>query len=133
MQAKSSSSSHPSLVAAYLSWAASQETAPEAAKQRLGELNQWLQQQEKNLPVRAAWMAWCAMYQLSGRDELLLARARDRLLERLFNQGLTPEFDMAGFMRTGGTATSDRFRVLRQQLIEPVSYTHLTLPTRLMV
>ncbi len=40
------------------------------------------------------------------------------MLQRLFDRGLTPEFDMAGFMRTGGTGDADRFRILRDQIRE---------------
>lgn len=108
----------PSLVATYLIWIAGQETTPQAVKDRQSELTQYLRNHECFLPIRAAWMAWCALYELSGKDELLLARARDRMLERLFSQGLAPEFDMAGFMRTGGTHQADRFRALRSKLVE---------------
>jgi hypothetical protein len=111
-------SSEPSLVAAYLVWAASGEETPAVISERRSELAQFLQQQEGYLPIRAAWLAWCAMYKMSGNDVLMLARARDRLLERLFNQGLAPEFDMAAFMRTGGVGVGDRFRVLRDQLLK---------------
>ncbi len=111
-------SSEPSLVVAYLVWAASRDETPAVIADRRSELAQFLQQQESYLPIRAAWLAWCAMYKMSGNDVLMLARARDRLLERLFTQGLAPEFDMAAFMRTGGGGGEDRFRVLRDQLLK---------------
>lgn len=106
-----------SLIASYLVWIGEQPETPNAVKERQSELTLFLQNREGYLPVRTAWMAWCALYKISGNDELLLARARDRMLERLFNQGLAPEFDMAGFMRTGGTHQADRFRVLRERLV----------------
>lgn len=110
-------SAEPTLIAAYLVWAASREPTPAVISDRRSELAQYLQHQENYLPVRAAWLAWYAMYKMSGNDVLMLARARDRLLERLFNHGLTPEFDMAAFMRSGGVGVGDRFRVLRDQLL----------------
>src|SRR5262249_35920887 len=45
-----------------------------------------------------------------------LARARDRLLERLFLNGLRPEQDLPSFLRFGGQATSQRFRGVGQWL-----------------
>ncbi|MFK8113490.1 MAG: hypothetical protein AB8B91_14895 [Rubripirellula sp.] len=111
-------SSEPGLVAAYLHWAVHQEQTPPELLERQTELTQFLQRQENHLPIRAAWLSWCAMYRMSGDDVLLLARARDRLLERLFKQGLAPEFDMVAFMRTGTGGSTDRFRVLRDQLLQ---------------
>ena len=40
-------------------------------------LNQRLREVESFLPIRTTWLAWCAMFQLTG-DSLGLARARDR-------------------------------------------------------
>jgi hypothetical protein len=54
---------------------------------------------------------------LSHRDALALARARDRLLERLFQQGLTVEHDLPGFLRGGSGADASRHRMLREQLL----------------
>ncbi len=118
MASGKASSSHPTLIVSLLVWASAQRSIPDLVKERLGKLNQFLRRQENSLPIRAAWLAWFAMYRMSGDDVLLLAQARDRLLQRLFDQGLTPEFDMAGFMRTDGKETSDRFHVLRDQLLQ---------------
>ena len=47
----------------------------------------------------------------------MLARARDRVLERLYAHGLTPEFDLPGFLRFAGMQTSNRFRMVRDQVV----------------
>ncbi len=114
---RSARSSDPSLVASYLVWASFRDPVPKEIVERQTALTSFLQTQESYLPIRTAWLAWCAMYSMSGNDVLLLARARDRLLERLFNQGLMPEFDMAAFMRSGGASDSNRFRVLRDEVL----------------
>ena len=108
----------PSLVVAYLCWSAGCQTPPSSILGCRSELGEFLQQHEERLPVRAVWLAWMAIYKMSGNDLLLLARARDRLLERLFHRGLTAEADMASFLRIGSGADSDRFRVLRDQLLQ---------------
>ncbi len=117
LSSRDAATSNPALVAAFLTWAGSQESTPAIARNRLNELTQYLQSNESGLPIRAAWMSWVALYRMTGNDELLLARARDRVLQRLFDKGMTPEFDMAGFMRTGGGEANDRFRTVREQLL----------------
>ena len=117
IQAEGVRSAEPSLVAAYLVWAASCETFPEMLVSRQSKLNQFLERQEEYLPIRAAWLAWCALFKLSGNDVLLLARARDRMLERLFRQSLAPEFDLPAFLRSGTVGAGDRFRALRDHVM----------------
>jgi hypothetical protein len=75
-----------------------------------------LTQHENALPVRLAWLAAVAAAWLAQDDALALARARDRLLERLFQQGLTVEHDLPGFLRGGSGADAGRQRSLREQL-----------------
>lgn len=75
-----------------------------------------LQQQEVVLPVRLTWLAWVALARLAHRDALLLARARDRILERLFQDGLSPERDVPGFLRSGGGHNHERQVVLKNHL-----------------
>jgi FtsH ternary system domain X7 len=82
------------------------------------ELRQYLERHEPFLPIRTAWLAWLAFSRLSGGDELALARARDRLLERLFQHGLIPEHDLPGFLRAAGLRSGDRFRGVRRQVVE---------------
>jgi FtsH ternary system domain X7 len=76
-----------------------------------------LSQHDSALPIRLAWLAWVALARLSHHDDLALARARDRLLERLFERGLTAEHDLPGFLRAGSGADADRHRVLRERLL----------------
>ena len=70
----------------------------------------YLMRHERCLPVRAAWLAWLAMYRINGNDLLMLARARDRLLQRLFDDGLAPEFDLPLFLRSHVAGESERLR-----------------------
>src|SRR5262249_21118889 len=50
-----------------------------------------------------------------GADVLALARTRDRLLERLLSEGLSPERDLPGFLRFAGQREADRLRVVREK------------------
>lgn len=77
---------------------------------------QALEHVESALPVRLAWLAWVSLAKIAHRDALLLSRARDRLLERLFEQGLSPERDAPAFLRIGGGNASHRQEILRQHL-----------------
>jgi cellulose synthase operon protein C len=84
--------------------------------EQLSIAGQVLARHEQILPIRIAWLAWVAIAELSHGDTLALARARDRLLERLFQQGLTAEHDLPGFLRAGSGADADRQRVLGERL-----------------
>ena len=75
---------------------------------RLTQVQQYLQKFEAKVNVRAVWLAWHAIARLAGNDSLALARARDRLLERLIADGLSPERDLPGFLRTAGHRDADR-------------------------
>src|SRR5205823_5963567 len=99
-------------LAAYLVWAAGR--APPALTDRLNDVRRFLEAHERLLPVRAAWLAWAHLARLSGGDVLALARARDRLLERLFQNGLRPEQDLPGFLRYAGQPGNQRFRGMRR-------------------
>jgi hypothetical protein len=105
-------------LAAYLAWAARREPAPAALVERLAPLGRFLEKYERFLPVRAQWLAWLALAWLAGNDALALARARDRLLERLYQNGLRPEQDLPSFLRFAGQPTSQRFRAVRDWLSE---------------
>ena len=107
-----------SLVAAFLIWSAAQESKPDGLEQILNQATQFIERQENSLPIRTAWLTWVALYKLSGNDTLMLARARDRVLQRLFDSGMAAEYDMPNFMRVQGLGESDRFRVLREQVID---------------
>jgi hypothetical protein len=85
---------------------------------RLNAVRQFLEQHDHTLPVRAAWLAWTSVVTLAGNDVLTLARARDRLLERLFQNGLRPEQELPSFLRFGGQALGQRLRAIRQWMLE---------------
>ena len=80
-------------------------------------MQQFLEAHENLLPVRAAWLAWVSLGKLSRGDVLALARARDRLLERLFQSGLSPDRDLPSFLRFTGARSSDHFRTFRDWLL----------------
>ncbi|MGF1579089.1 MAG: hypothetical protein ACFCD0_06965 [Gemmataceae bacterium] len=98
---------------------ANQETIDEDLQERLGPIQRYLETHENLLPIRAVWLASLALYRLTGQDVLTLARARDRILERLLRQqGLTIEQDLPAFLRFTGQSFSDRFQEFRDWLIE---------------
>jgi hypothetical protein len=103
-------------LAAALLWAARQKPVPAALKERLPEATRYLAQHDRLLPVRAAWLVWFHLVQVAGSDVLALARVRDRLLERLLSEGLSPERDLPSFLRFAGQANSDQMRTLRDTL-----------------
>ncbi|MFO0878493.1 MAG: hypothetical protein U0840_14230 [Gemmataceae bacterium] len=105
-------------LASYLVYAVMQPTPPPAIVQRFGPVSRFLEAHEKLLPVRAVWLAWSHLTLLSKGDVLALARARDRLLERLYTNGLRPEQDLPSFLRFAGQPTSQRFRAVRQWMID---------------
>ncbi|HEY7154097.1 MAG TPA: hypothetical protein VH575_09095 [Gemmataceae bacterium] len=97
-------------LAAHLAWSARRHPRPAPLMQRLQAVQRFLEKHEKLLPVRACWLAWYHLVQLLDGDALALARARDRLLERLFQSGLRPEQDLPSFLRSAGQASRQRFR-----------------------
>ncbi|MHB1426087.1 MAG: hypothetical protein ACYC3I_23230 [Gemmataceae bacterium] len=103
-------------LAAYLTVSAQREPRPPALMQRLPEIQRFLEKHEKSLPVRACWLAWFHLVQLTDGDVLALARARDRLLERLFHNGLRPEQDLPSFLRFAVQPNSQRNREVREWL-----------------
>ena len=88
-----------------------------AVVERLGHVQHLLEKHEESLSVRTAWLAWCAVVRLSHGDSLALARARDRILERLLQQGLNPALELPGFLRTADVRSGKRFRMVRDQLV----------------
>jgi len=105
-------------LAAYLAWSARHEPRPPALMQRLPTIQRFLEKHEKMLPVRACWLAWYHLVQLTEGDVLALARARDRLLERLFYNGLRPEQDLPSFLRFAGQPKDRRGRGLGQWMVK---------------
>jgi hypothetical protein len=105
-------------LAAYLVYAAGRPQSPEALMRRLNRVQRFLETHERMLPVRAAWLAWFHLTRLAGNDVLGLARARDRLLARLYSNGMRPEQDLPTFLRFASEAGSQRFRSVRQWLTQ---------------
>jgi hypothetical protein len=105
-------------LAAYLVYAAGRTPPPEALVSRLNRVRVFLEAHERMLPVRAVWLAWAHLTRLAGGDVLALARARDRLLGRLFSNGLRPETDLPTFLRFAGEPGRQRFREVRQWLTQ---------------
>lgn len=104
-------------VAAYTRWGAEQETPPAGLFSQLPAIRQYLEANEHLLPVRAAWLAWSSVSRLTGGDTLTLARARDRLLERLFRKGLSLDQDLPGFLRFATQEGGGRSEPIREWLV----------------
>ncbi len=111
-------------LAAYIVFAARLTPPPAALLGRLNPLQRFLEAHEKLLPVRAAWLAWSHLVRLSRTDVLALARTRDRLLERLFHNGLRPEQDLPSFLRFAGQPTNQRYRAARQWMTRLAGLAH---------
>ena len=110
-------------LAAALVRAAEGGGVPSAIIERLGRVQPFLERHEATIPVRIAWLAWGAVARLAGNDALALARARDRVLERLHQRGLSRELDLPAFLRVAGTGAGDRARSGREhlfRLVEPM-------------
>jgi hypothetical protein len=88
-----------------------------AVMERLGPIQFYLETHEKWLPVRAAWLAWFSLVRLTGGDVLALARARDRLLERLYQDGLRADLDLPSFLRFTGPGGNAHARGLRDRVL----------------
>ena len=61
----------------------------------------FLRRHEHLLSIRCTWLAWRTLAHLSGQDALTLARARDRLLLRMQNQGPRWDLDLPSFLKAG--------------------------------
>jgi hypothetical protein len=86
-------------------------------KERIGPVQHFLKEHEAWLPVRAVWLLGLTLARAAGGDVLALARTRDRLLERLYLNGLTAEQDLPSFMRFSTSKSSDRLRRFRDWLL----------------
>ncbi len=92
------------------------ETPLKVSSELLGRAQLILERFEYFLPVRLAWLAWLGLAKLSQNDLLLLARSRDRILERLYQQGPSPELDLPSFLRSSGPREGERFREVQEAL-----------------
>jgi hypothetical protein len=108
---------HRAVVAGFL-WLAAQRPIPPWLVARLPAIQKYLEVHEGALPVRAAWLAAYRLAQLAGADVLGLARARDRALNRLLNDGLSPERDLPSFLRFAGLRDSERIRGVKEKALE---------------
>lgn len=102
-------------LASHVLAAALEKVAPPAAPARLVA---WFDQHEENLDVRTLWLARAGLSRLSGGDTLMLARARDQILQRL-QRGLSLSRDVPQFLRVGGPgggADMERTSQVTQQL-----------------
>jgi hypothetical protein len=96
--------------------AAQDAARPAWLQSRLQALASLLERNEEHLPVRLAWLAHLALYRLAGRDVLALTKARDRVLERLYQHGLRLELDLPGFLRFSGKVSGERLVMVRSNL-----------------
>lgn len=104
-------------------------TARTAMAARLGPVQLFLETHEKHLPARANWLAWVSLAQLSQGDLLTLARARDRLLERLYQEGLSPDLDLPSFLRFSGKRAGERARTVRDHVLRLRDLAHRWIAT----
>ncbi len=97
-------------LAASVVWLAGQQNPPTSLAECAGAIRAVLEANERWLPVRAAWSAQYGLAKAAGADRLALARTRDRLNERLFEQGLSVELDLPSFLRFSGRGTGGASR-----------------------
>jgi hypothetical protein len=110
------------LVVELLRFTHSKERRPDLAEW-LPELLRYFAAHARLLPARGEWLGWRSLYELAGHDVLGLARARDRLLTRLLEQGLTRDLDLPAFLRQTSSDVSailslgvDEFAVLHARM-----------------
>ncbi|MBL8798151.1 MAG: hypothetical protein JNM56_29915, partial [Planctomycetia bacterium] len=112
-------------LAAFSHWAAQQRPPSPVLLQQLEPICRCLEKQEALLPVRGAWLAWSSLARISGGDVLSLARARDRLLERLLGKGLSLDQDLPAFLRVAGQSGGVRTDSIMDWLLkqrEPIRH-----------
>ncbi len=104
-------------LAAYVTWQAATDHASEYLLKHLGELQRYFEKNELYISVRMVWMTWLALSKLAGGDTLILARSRDRILERLFQHGLAVDLELPAFLRTAGSPRAERFREVKDRFV----------------
>ncbi len=104
-------------VTSWIVWAAENDNGRQLIRSELAGLQKFLERCEPALSVRASWMAWSTLARLTS-DALTLARARDRILERMFDHGLVADRDMPSFLRTGIGQSGERIRQVREKVRE---------------
>lgn len=103
--------------ASWIVWASATEQGQKLIREQMPDLVKFLERQESALSVRACWMAWTTLARLN-HDVLMLARARDRILERMYDHGLVADRDMPSFLRTGIGQSGERIRQVREKVRE---------------
>src|SRR5262249_50225856 len=103
-------------VAAWLTARADQAQPLPAAQ--VGAVRRFLEQHQALLPVRAVWLAAVGAFRLSHGDVLALTKTRDRLLQRLFEQGMTHDLDMPSFLGYSGISRNERLRAFRTWVLD---------------
>lgn len=91
------------------------DPVPSSFSQHLLAIREHLEKFESSIGLRATWLAWANLTRHG--DVLALARARDRLLQRLIDHGLNKERDLAYFLRTAGEVNGDRMRLVRERAL----------------
>ena len=104
-------------LASFVVWSVQTSEGGQLIRDKVSSIQQFFEKHESSLAVRACWMAWVSLAKQSD-DVLTLARARDRILERLYHQGLTADRDLPGFLRSGHSQTSDQIRAVREKVGE---------------
>ncbi|MCZ2343164.1 MAG: hypothetical protein LC104_15430, partial [Bacteroidales bacterium] len=104
------------LAAAYLSWRARTHPIGEVDATRVQELLFRIDLFEKDLPIKAVWLARLAAARLAGGDPLSLARCRERIFSRLTEAGPELELDLPAFLRFQEQAEPERFQIARDWL-----------------
>ncbi len=104
--------------AAMTLWQSYQTKLPAWFLDRLQLVQRHLEAHESKLQVRALWLVMSRIAQLNGADTLGLARVRDRILQRLLEEGMKPERDVPFFLRSAGLKDSERIRHVREKALE---------------
>ena len=91
---------------------------PDWLAPRMPAVQRFLQEHETLLPVRVVWLASARASILAGADTLGLARVRDRVLQRLLEEGTRPERDTPFFLHSAGLKDSERVRQVRDKALE---------------
>ncbi len=105
-------------VAAYIVWAGRQERPPAGFRANLDQLQRYFDDQEENLPVRAAWLGRTALVRIRRGDVLALAHTRDRVFQRLAANGMALDVDAPAFIRFAESGDPDRYSRVRTWLAD---------------
>jgi hypothetical protein len=110
--------------------AVGQRSPPVAVVESLAQVQRLLDEHEDWLPVRAAWLAQLGLIRLNGGDVVGLARARDRMLDRLHQRGLSADLDIPAAVRFAGQGAGERVDAVRAWLIRARTPIHRWLDAR---